>query len=137
MAKSILHGVVGQYLDRDRGAMETLSRLRAFPPLMAEAMAMRDAERFGELLDVAWQLNVDLDPDHTTPVIEELRARIRPHVRSAKLLGAGGGGFLLMACLTPEDAAAVRRMLEKRPPNDRARFFDYSISRSGLVVTVC
>ena len=137
LAKNILHEVVGQYLDRDRGAMETLRRLHAFPPLMAEAMGMRDMERFGELIDVAWKLNVDLDPDHTTPVIEELRARIRPHVLGAKLLGAGGGGFLLMACKSAEDAAAVKRMLEKKPPNDKARFFDYSISRTGLVVTVC
>jgi len=137
LAKDILHEVVGRYLDRDRAAMETLRRLHAFPPLMAEAMAMRDMERFGELIDAAWKLNVDLDPDHTTPVIEELRARVRPHVLGAKLLGAGGGGFLLMVCKSPEDAAAVRRMLEKRPPNDKARFFDYSISRVGLVVTVC
>jgi hypothetical protein len=36
-----------------------------------------------------------------------------------------------------EGAAAVRRILEKKPPNDNARFFDYSISRTGLVVTVC
>jgi len=28
-------------------------------------------------------------------------------------------------------------MLEKRPPNDKARFFDYSVSKTGLVVTVC
>jgi len=137
LAKNILHEVVGLYLDRDRGAMETLRRLHAFPPLMAEAMGMRDIERFGELIDVAWKLNVDLDPDHTTPIIEELRAQIRPHVLGAKLLGAGGGGFLLMVCKSPEDAAAVRRMLEKRPPNDKARFFDYSISCVGLVVTVC
>jgi galactokinase/mevalonate kinase-like predicted kinase len=105
--------------------------------MMAEAMGMRDAERFGELIDVAWKLNVDLDPDHTTPLIEELRARIKPHVLGAKLLGAGGGGFLLMVCKSPEDAGAVRRMLERKPPNDKARFFDYSISREGLVVTVC
>ena len=137
LAKNILHEVVGRYLDRDRGAMETLRRLHAFPPLMAEAMGMRDMERFGELIDAAWKLNVDLDPDHTTPVIEELRARIRPHVWGAKLLGAGGGGFLLMVCKSAEDAAAVKRMLEKKPPNDKARFFDYAISRTGLVVTVC
>ena len=137
LARNILHEVVGRYLDRDRGAMETLGRLHSFPPLMAEAMGMRDQERFGELIDVAWKLNVDLDPDHTTPVIEELRARIRPHVWGAKLLGAGGGGFLLMVCKSPEDAAAVRQMLEKQPPNDNARFFDYSISHTGLVVTVC
>jgi fucokinase len=137
LAKNILHDVVGRYLDRDRSAMETLRRLHAFPPLMAEAMGMRDAGKFGELIDIAWKLNVDLDPDHTTPVIEELRARIRPQVLGAKLLGAGGGGFLLMVCKSPEDAAAVKRMLEKKPPNDKARFFDYSISKTGLVVTVC
>jgi len=137
LAKNILHDVVGRYLDRDRGAMETLRRLHAYPPMMAEAMGMRDAERFGELIDVAWKLNVYLDPDHTTPLIEELRARIRPHVLGAKLLGAGGGGFLLMVCKSPEDAGEVKRMLEKDPPNDKARFFDYSISREGLVVTVC
>jgi galactokinase/mevalonate kinase-like predicted kinase len=137
LAKNILHEVVGRYLDRDRGAMGTLRQLHAFPPMMAEAMGMRDMERFGELIDVAWKLNVDLDPDHATPVIEELRARVRPHALGVKLLGAGGGGFLLMVCKSPEDAAAVRRMLEKKPPNDRARFFDYSISRVGLVVTVC
>jgi fucokinase len=137
LAKNILQEVVGRYLDRYRGAMETLRRLHAFPPLMAEAMAMRDMDRFGALIDVAWRLNVDLDPDHTTPVIEDLRARIEPHVVGAKLLGAGGGGFLLMVCKSPEDAAAVRRELENGPPNDKARFFDFSISREGLVVTVC
>jgi galactokinase/mevalonate kinase-like predicted kinase len=137
LAKDILHEVVGRYLDRDRAAMETLRKLHAFPPLMAEAMRMRNVGRFGKLIDVAWKLNVDLDPDHTTPVIEELRARIRPHVLGTKLLGAGGGGFLLMVCESAEDAAEVKRMLEKNPPNDKARFFDYSISREGLVVTVC
>ena len=111
--------------------METLRRLHAFPPLMAEAMAMRDMGKFGELIDLAWQLNVDLDPDHATPVIESLRESIRPHVLGSKLLGAGGGGFLLIVCGSPEDAVAVRAMLEKRPPNGNARFFDYSISRTG------
>jgi galactokinase/mevalonate kinase-like predicted kinase len=137
LAKNILHEVVGRYLDRDRAAMETLRRLHAFPPLMAEAMGMRDAARFGELIDIAWRLNVDLDPDHTTPVIENLREMVRPHVLGAKLLGAGGGGFLLMVCRSPEDAAMVRALLERKPPNDKARFFDYVISRTGLVVTVC
>lgn len=63
--------------------------------------------------------------------------RYRPYVHGAKLLGAGGGGFLLMVCKSPQDAAAVREMLGAEPPNDRARFFDFNISRRGLVVTVC
>ncbi len=137
LAKNILHAVVGRYLDRDRKAMATLGRLHAFPPTMADAMSTKDMERFGGLIDLAWQLNVDLDPDHSTPAIEELRARVRPHIYGAKLLGAGGGGFLLMVCKSREDADRVKRMLEADPPNDKARFFAYSINREGLTVTVC
>jgi len=31
----------------------------------------------------------------------------------------------------------VRKMLEAEPPNARARFFEFDISREGLVVTAC
>ena len=108
LAKNILHEVVGRYLDSDNGAMETLRQLQEFPPLMAEALSPKDAERFGRLIDVAWRLNVDLDPHHSTSVIEALRARVTPRVWGAKLLGAGGGGFLLLVCRSAEDAAAVQ-----------------------------
>jgi galactokinase/mevalonate kinase-like predicted kinase len=103
---------------------------------MAEAMSGKDTRRFGELIDVAWNLNKRIDPDSTTDVIEGILARIKPHIYGAKLLGAGGGGFLLMVCRTQEDAAAVRRLLNDAPPNDRARFFDFDISAEGLAVTV-
>ena len=38
---------------------------------------------------------------------------------------------------SPEDAGVVKRMLERHPPNDKARFFDYLISKVVLVATVC
>ena len=99
-------------------------------------MSAKDVRAFGELIDVAWNLNKRIDPDSTTEVIEEILARVRPHVRGAKLLGAGGGGFLLMACCSAAAAGAARRILAAEPPNELARFFDYSISEEGLAVTV-
>ncbi len=136
LAKNILRTVVGNVLDRDREAMATLAELRAFPPKMTEAMSAKDVRAFGELIDVAWNLNKRIDPDSTTEVIEGILARVRPHVRGAKLLGAGGGGFLLMACRSAAAAGAARRILAAEPPNELARFFDYSISEEGLAVTV-
>jgi fucokinase len=137
LAKDILQTVVGNYLDRDRLGMETLRQLHSFPPQMVAALAAKDAARFGRLIDVAWNLNKEIDPDSTTPEIDAMLESVAGHVSGAKLLGAGGGGFLLMVARSPADAAAVRRLLTDTPPNPRARFFDFSVADAGLVVTVC
>jgi fucokinase len=137
LAKNILRTVVGRYLDRDAEAMETMAELHAFPPRMAEAMSRKDGRRFGEFIDLAWRLNKRIDPESSTPEIEEILARIRRRIYGAKLLGAGGGGFLLIVCRSEADAAAVRKILETHPPNPRARFFSYEIGDRGLQVTAC
>jgi galactokinase/mevalonate kinase-like predicted kinase len=137
LAKNILQQVVGNYLDRNRSAMATLRRIRALPQQVSAAMAGKDLPAFGRLIDSAWRLNKELDPDSSNPAIETLLERLRPHLYGAKLLGAGGGGFLLMIAKSLRDAAEIKHLLETAPPNDRARFFDFSISQRGLTVTTC
>lgn len=137
LAKNILQNVVGRYLDRDREAMSALRQLRELASNMAEAAARKDLPQFGRLIDAAWRLNKILDPHSTTEEIEALLAQIAPHIHGAKLLGAGGGGFLLLVCRSPEAAAEIRRQLETAPPNPRARFFDFEPSPKGLEISVC
>ncbi len=137
LAKNILRAVVGRYLDRDAAALQTLGELHAFPADMHAAMNGKDAAAFGRLIDAAWRLNKRIDPDSTTPAIERILARIGGRIRGAKLLGAGGGGFLLIVAKSPQDAQAVRKELTAHPPNARARFFEYRVSGEGLAVTVC
>jgi galactokinase/mevalonate kinase-like predicted kinase len=137
LAKNILHDVVGGYLDRDRGSMDTLKRIHAFPPSMVEAMAAKDAARFGRLLNEAWNLKKRIDPESTTEVIEKILRQAAPMLLGAKLMGAGGGGFLLLFCRSGDSAKALRAELDAHPPNDRARFFEFAVSADGLAVTVC
>jgi galactokinase/mevalonate kinase-like predicted kinase len=137
LAKNILADVVGRYLNRERRSMRILQDIHLFPPAMAEAMAQKSLERFGRLIDDAWTLKKELDPESTTPIIDSILERVRTHIFGATLLGAGGGGFLLLVCRTKPDAEEVRRKLTQDPPNKRARFFDFDINREGLVVTVC
>ncbi len=137
LAKHILQDVVGRYLDRDRVAMMTLGRLHLLGNQVADAMARKDMTEFGGLIHTAWCLNKQLDPNSSTEEIEDLLARLSPHLLGSKLLGAGGGGFLLMICKSPNDALKVKEMLESAPPNPRARFFDFNVSTEGLVVSVC
>ena len=136
LAKNILADVVGSYLSRDRRAMRILRELHVFPPVMAEAMSQKSIERFGRLIDIAWGLKKGLDPESTTPVIEGILESVAGHIFGATLLGAGGGGFLLLVCRSGADAQDVRHILSQDPPNARARFFDFDINQEGLVVTV-
>ena len=54
---------------------------------------------------------------------------------AAKLLGAGGGGYLLMFASDENAAARIKHRLTSQPPNPRARFVDFSLSATGLQVT--
>jgi fucokinase len=137
LAKNILADVVGNYLDRDRCTLEILRQIHEFPPLIAEAMSQKSVERFGRLLEVGWKLKKELDPESTTPVIERILERVKKHIFGTTLLGAGGGGFLLLVCRSEDDARTVRHLLTENPPNKRARFFEFEVNREGLVVTVC
>ena len=137
LAKNILAQVVGRYLDRNRAAMATLRRIQALASEVAEAMARKDLAAFGEAIDRAWVLNKELDPESSNPQIEAILARVRQHIYGAKLLGAGGGGFLLLVSRSPEDAVLVKRQLESEQPNPRARFFDFAVSQDGLAISVC
>jgi galactokinase/mevalonate kinase-like predicted kinase len=137
LAKNILADVVGNYLNRKRGAMGILRELHDFPPRMAEAMSQKSGARFGRLLDAAWGLKKGLDPESTTPVIEGILRRVAGQIYGATVLGAGGGGFLLLVCRSRADADAVRKDLTQEPPNARARFFEFDVNQEGLVVTVC
>ncbi len=136
LAKNILQQVVGRYLDRDRKAMRTLKLLHDLPARISDAMSRKNLPDFGACIDEAWKLNKELDPDSSNASVETLLSRIRPFIHGAKLLGAGGGGFLLIVCKSKADAQAVRQALSDHPPNPLARFFDFGISGEGLVVTV-
>lgn len=137
LAKNILEQVVGHYLDRDRATVTTLGRIGALAARAAGAMARRDLAELGRSVGTAWLLNKRLDPGSSNPAVEELQDRIRPYIHGAKLLGAGGGGFLLIVCRSAEAAQELRADLESNPPNPRARFFQYSLNHEGLRVTAC
>ena len=137
LAKNILQEVVGRYLDRDREAVAVLEGLPGLARQLADAIARKDLPEFGRLIGRAWESNKQLDPNCTSGEIEDLLARVRPYTLGAKLLGAGGGGFLLMVCKSAADAGRLRERLEADPPNARARFFEFAVSPQGLEVSVC
>lgn len=79
-------------------------------PALAHLQAGRWQE-LGELLDYSWALKRRLSPLVTTAAIEDIYGRARDAgAGGGKLLGAGGGGFMLFL-VSPEKQAAVRAAL--------------------------
>lgn len=70
-------------------------------------------ETFGELLDAAWKYKRNLSDRVSTPEIDEIYQAARDAgAIGGKLLGAGGGGFLLLFA-RPENHAAIRDRLRQ------------------------
>jgi D-glycero-alpha-D-manno-heptose-7-phosphate kinase len=87
-------------------------------------------EHVGELLDEAWRLKQALSPLVATPAVTSLYERARAAgAIGGKLLGAGGGGFLLLFA-RPEDHKRVRTALPG------AVFVPVGIARNGSTVVV-
>ena len=72
-----------------------------------------DLGGFGRLLDESWRLKRGLSDGISTGAIDEVyEAALKAGALGGKLLGAGGGGFLLFY-VEPEQQAAVRSALHE------------------------
>lgn len=73
----------------------------------------KSLDEFGELLNYSWKLKKALNKEISTNPIDELyETAIKAGALGGKLLGAGGGGFLLFY-VKPEKQELVRKSLEK------------------------
>lgn len=101
--------------DQIKATAGKTAELRAMYQMVAQAMAILqgqgDLDAFGRLLDESWRLKRTLTARISTPQIDELYdAARRAGALGGKLLGAGGGGFLLLF-VRPEEQARVKRAL--------------------------
>ena len=77
-------------------SMDRLIRMRAQAIEVRDAFQNGDLATVGSLLDEAWRLKRNLASNITDPAIDALHGEVMAcGATGCKLLGAGGGGFLL------------------------------------------
>ncbi|MBN1481469.1 hypothetical protein JXA70_14445 [candidate division KSB1 bacterium] len=136
MAKNLLRQVVGRYLNKESDALVALERLAQLAKEMKDDLDHRRIDSFGAKICAAWGLNKSLDAGQTTDDIENILARIDDYMLGAKLLGAGGGGFLFIVAKDKQAGKKIQKLLTEHPPNNRARFFDFDIDVNGMRMSV-
>lgn len=135
VAKSILAEIVrGMFLNSSRH-LPLLEELGRHAAHTYEILLGNNWDALGRAVSCTWQINTALDAGANPPEVQHLLDRIRDWTLGAKLLGAGGGGYLLILARDPEAAARIRNNLESEPPNPGARFVDVSLSSTGLQIT--
>ncbi len=108
------HEVLQQQIERTKsGAIKSnLDQLRALVKQGLDVLVSQThLARFGDVLHQGWLLKRGLSDSVSNPLIEGAYERARQAgATGGKLLGAGGGGFLLLY-VEPESQAAVRKAL--------------------------
>lgn len=135
LAKNILHEIVRGIFLNSPEHLQTVDEIGANAERAFQAIQREDYPAMVESIRMSWMLNQHLDAGTNPPGVQQILAHVEHYLDAAKLLGAGGGGYLLMFAKDAEAAARVRRVLTERPPNSRARFVNFEISNTGLQLT--
>ena len=96
--------------------MAVLRRMRAYADALRERLCAGHLDGFGELLHEGWMLKRTLAEGITSAAIDAWYDRARRHgAIGGKLLGAGGGGFLLLYAPPERHAEICAALPELRP----------------------
>ncbi len=135
VARDILGEIVKAMFLNSSRHMEIFREIKVHARETFNTILANDYEGLAEKVAISWDLNQRLDEGTNPPVIQDITSRVADYLLGYKLLGAGGGGYLIMFAKSAEAALKARRELESNPPNARARFVDFSISGTGLQVS--
>ncbi|WP_462318427.1 GHMP family kinase ATP-binding protein, partial [Marinilabilia sp.] len=135
VAKNILGEIVrGMFLNHGE-RLRILDAIKDHAFETYEALQQCDLEKTGRMIKRSWELNKALDSGTTTPEITALIDQVDDLTFGYKLLGAGGGGYLLMYAKDEVAAAKIRERLTSHAPNSKARFVNMDLNNQGLEIS--
>jgi galactokinase/mevalonate kinase-like predicted kinase len=135
LAKNILAEIVRGLFLNSPVHLGIIGDIAANAVRCAAAVQKCDYELLLESVRNSWRLNQRLDSGTNPPAVQRVLDRVADYIGAAKLLGAGGGGYLLLFAKDEAAAAKIKQSLTRHPPNARARFVNFTLSDTGLQLT--
>lgn len=135
----VAHDVLGEIVRgiflNAQSRLETVHNIAQASRFCHDAIQREDIDGFAEAVRRSWMLNQQLDSGTNPPEVQQILDTVTEDLAAAKLLGAGGGGYLFMIANDADAALRIRQRLADHPPNDAARFVEFAPSETGLQVT--
>ena len=135
LAKNILAEIVRGIFLNSPEHLRVIGEIGANAEFAFSAIQRCERGALEEAVGNSWALNQRLDAGTNPPAVQAILGRIRDYLAACKLLGAGGGGYLLLLAKDEGAAERLRRELTENPPNPRARFVQFGVSQTGLQLT--
>jgi len=99
LSAGIINDQVRGYTEKKEDVVRALDETKALAIAMKNALLLGQTDEFGSLLNQAWLSKKKFTPKMTDTHIDELYDVARQNgAIGGKLLGAGGGGYLLLLC---------------------------------------
>ncbi|MBT3297524.1 GHMP kinase [archaeon] len=107
------HKILEEQKDKTIDKFDNLKKMKNLVPLLEEVISKGNLDEFGRLLHQNWILKREITDKISNSAIDEYYNKaINAGAIGGKLLGAGGGGFLLFY-VPPEKQEAVRNALSE------------------------
>jgi galactokinase/mevalonate kinase-like predicted kinase len=134
VAKNILQDIVrGMFLNSGR-RLRILEEIGQNAVFTGQAIQENRWDQLVEAIQTSWRLNQALDGGTNPPEIQAIIDRIEADTDALKLLGAGGGGYMLILAKDARAGVRIRQKLTRTPPNPRSRFVDIELNTQGMVL---
>jgi galactokinase/mevalonate kinase-like predicted kinase len=135
VAKNILAEIVRGMFLNEGYRLRIVDEIRQHAYRLAEAIQGSDLHYTGKMVAHSWKLNNALDNGTNTPEVQRIIDLIHSYTLGFKLLGAGGGGYMLMCAKDREAALRIKQVLTRNPPNAKARFVNMDVSQKGFQIS--
>lgn len=128
LSAHIIEKQVEGFVKKKKEVVEAMDKLKEVTIEMKNALLQARLDDFGKLLHDGWQYKKKMASKITTPFIDEMyEAALKRGALGGKILGAGGGGYLLF--YAPFDKKkAIAKELEKLG----GRLVDFNFEFEGL-----
>lgn len=113
VSANIIQDQVNNFKNHETDAVAAMTEVKALAYAMKDELLKGNLHGFGKLLDYGWRSKKRMSKKITNPKIDEMyEESIKAGALGGKLLGAGGGGYLLMYCPYSVKHKVAKRMQE-------------------------
>ncbi|MCG8608739.1 GHMP kinase, partial [bacterium] len=113
LSANIINTQIDAYKSKQKNVLDAMAELKAITVELKNALLQRRVNDFGQLLHEAWINKKQMAKQITTSNIDTLYEAARKYgATGGKILGAGGGGYLLLFCEFDKKHVVAKRLEE-------------------------